>query len=472
MEPRSGCQPESCRTTRRQAIVPRGAPRSHKGHRKARSSGKARYFCAYLKATCECLIWAVEASLFEVPPLRTRDATPLPGMRRATQCHNGSIMNGTTAWLNELLRDIAQKVQLPPSRYAEAVTHYEAVAKFLEADGSPLRPHGPLLLYPQGSFRIQSTISSRLDHDEFDIDLMLELNNVQRTEDPDTVLDLVVKGLTRERDDGRYRGCRVTKKKRCVTVEYEEMHLDITPAVLIDGAPRTSVIFDRHPDRPSHVVSNPEGFARAFEDATLPRELVLAMERALPVPEQKPLEAKSDQLLALQLLKRHRNVLYERGGNKPPSVLLAWFTMHAPRGDGLIGQLARLALSIEQTLARGPLRVENPACPQENFADRWPANQAEQNRFAKEMGALRKTLIALHESDEPLSAKRDVLRSLFGEAVTNLAFEALNERIGSTGQTSGVGWRPRTGIVLPVAATGGQTVAPHTFFGGPDREGR
>lgn len=380
-------------------------------------------------------------------------------------------MNTTKGWVDEILRDIAQKIQLPPSRYGEASQHYRAVAEYLEAKESPLHAYGPLILYPQGSFRIQSTISSRLDQDEFDIDLILEFGNLSRDKDPDAVLDLVVRGLTRGSGDGKYRGCEVVKKKRCVTIEYDEMHLDITPAVFIGETPRTSVIFDCHPHRPSHVLSNPEGFALKFEDATLPRELVLAMERAIPVPEQKPIEAKSDRLLALQLLKRHRNILYDRGGNKPPSVLLAWFTMHAPAGDSLISQLIRLTQYIEQNLNRGPLHVMNPACPREEFTDRWPANSAEQERFARELGALRGALVALTEAEEPLYAKRDVLRELFGEAVTNLAFESLNTRFGVAGPT-GVGWRPSTGAVSATTAVGSRTVAPHTFFGGSDQERR
>ncbi len=92
--------------------------------------------------------------------------------------------------INEiLLADIALKIQLTPTEYDDVVAHYGATEKWLERDGSTLK--GKVLrFYPQGSMAIHTTISSNQDKEEFDIDLVVELD-LPHESDPQDLLDLL-----------------------------------------------------------------------------------------------------------------------------------------------------------------------------------------------------------------------------------------------------------------------------------------
>lgn len=372
-------------------------------------------------------------------------------------------MSNLIGWLNLLLRDIAHKVQLSATDYRLAQDRYCAVSDYICAAGSAIAQFSPLL-YPQGSFRIQSTISSSLDRDEYDIDLMLELV-LRRDLDPDTVLELV-RGSIDRGFGSRYHG-KVTKKKRCVTIDYDNMHLDITPAVLIPEAPeRTCVIFDRHPERSDHVLSNPEGFACWFESRTLSGSM-LAEVRKAAVPNQAPLEDKSIALLALQLLKRWRNVHYDDGEQKPPSVVLAYLVAECQARHGsLLDALMSFAAHMHRRVSDSNFQIINPQCPLERFTDRWPANTTERDRFVRELGEIHASLAAMRSVEEPLYKKRETLQDLFGEAVTQLAFNSVNERLGKCGSDGVIGFERGSGAVRPWTVQGSMPlIASHEFFG-------
>ena len=73
-----------------------------------------------------------------------------------------------------LLADIAIRIQLRPTAYAEAVQRYGSIKDWIERDVSPL--YGLVeLFYPQGSMATRSTIASKLRTDEFDLDIIAAL---------------------------------------------------------------------------------------------------------------------------------------------------------------------------------------------------------------------------------------------------------------------------------------------------------
>src|SRR5277367_1684158 len=76
-----------------------------------------------------------------------------------------------------LLTDIAVRIQLPPSLYQRAIERVETLAQWLDRPGSELAGR-VTIVYPQGSMAIHATIASCLDKDEFDIDVIVQ---VERT---------------------------------------------------------------------------------------------------------------------------------------------------------------------------------------------------------------------------------------------------------------------------------------------------
>src|SRR5258708_23206756 len=181
------------------------------------------------------------------------------------------------------------------------------------------------------------------------------------------------------------------------------MHVDLTPAELLPyREPRVSHIFHHRPEEPGsrgkRIVANPFGFAEWF-NAVTPRAATFekffeARSRAMDallekaeteeVPEQIPAYLKPPAVVALQLIKRHRNVRYEgRSGRQPPGVLLARLMAEGDGGTGrpfveLLHQARRLYRYFAQHQTSGRLiHVSNPRCPEDVVSDRWPPSLIE-----------------------------------------------------------------------------------------------
>jgi hypothetical protein len=287
--------------------------------------------------------------------------------------------------VNALLMDVALRVQLAPSQYRLAMQHYETLGHYLEREGSPLKGLVSRL-YAQGSMAIGAVISSKFENDEFDLDVILELV-VDAYTPPAVVLDTVFHTI---KGDPGSRYYKVTRRNtRCVTVDYDNMHVDFTPAVrLRDPRERVSNIFHAHEDDPihrhRHVMANPWGFANWFE-ARMPAARFFAetvlRKSAEPLPPLEQLNEKSLPLLALQLIKRWRNKVYDQrdGMRMPPSVVLSCLVgMNASVRLGLLEELTSQVNYIKAHLEAADRRGEkfylmNPRCPDGDcFTDRWP----------------------------------------------------------------------------------------------------
>lgn len=388
---------------------------------------------------------------------------------------------------NFLLRDMAEKIQLSPTSHDIAVDRYGTLHEWLTRPASPLA--GVVTnMYPQGSMMIGATIASRLETDEFDIDLILELD---RSPDvaPATVLDEVYRAIRGEPGSRYYDMAQ--RQTRCVTVHYADMHLDITPAVRLRGrVERVSHIFHSKPEEPRYrdrtIVANPYGFGRWFEAMTpLEADLLEALavrKAAEPVPQLEPVSEKSRALICLQLIKRWRNVLFNgrSGVRKPPSILLAKLVADAAgtRGGTLADELQRqVAVMIrffrQHQWAGRLIEVRNPACEEDVLTDRWPGSLAVQGAFLEDLESFAADLARLGEAT--LQDKRDILSALFGEAATTRAFGSFVEAVEKRSAAGRMGYLPGSGSVRIPAA--GIIAAPslaratpaHNFFGGPLR---
>lgn len=348
-----------------------------------------------------------------------------------------------------LLKDIARRIQLSPTNYRIAVGRYETIDDWLNREGGLLAPH-MVRLYPQGSMAIGATISSRLKNDEFDIDVVAELN-LPATIEPAIVLDALFETMNGEKGT-RYHG-KVKRRSRCVTVEYEDMHLDITPAILLPHRhERTSVIFHAHEAEPEHlhrhIIANPWGFADWFQKNTpAVHDIVEALlrKRADPVPDQDEMIEKSHPLVALQLLKRWRNKCYDnREGRCPPSVVLAYLIAMNPTGEANLygefrAQADRLHRIFSKANQRGALvSVINPAgSPDDVFTDRWPGDLATQRVFVRDLESLQAKLDRI-EADPTVETCAEVMSDLFGESPTRIVVADFQKRFAVKAHMGGL----------------------------------
>ena len=355
--------------------------------------------------------------------------------------------------LDVLLADVAIRVQLTPTEYMTANQHYKVMGDWIDRPESPL--HGLVdEFYPQGGFSTGSTIAGHSDDAEFDLDAMARIN-WPRNIDPETALSWLHKAIAGDFGSRYYD--KAERKTRCSQVKYESMHLDVTPSVLLgEYAEKTSFIFHSKPSDSSvkkeTLFANPYGLAQWFNARVLQNiafgtyfeRQSLQYDRTIhalkadttPVPEQLPAYKKSPQVVCLQLIKRWRNVAYDRNHKArrlPPSVLLTYFIGDQTGGlrtltDELIYHVEFIADRIELASANTRTLSEvNPTCHLDVLTDRWPENIAEQDIFVRELRGFSADLRRL-KAGVPVAEMRRVLERLFGEKPAGDAIDALTQR--------------------------------------------
>ncbi|TAY52946.1 nucleotidyltransferase domain-containing protein [Rhizobium leguminosarum] len=413
---------------------------------------------------------------------------------------NMNIPTGINPFLDpvdRILAEIAFSIQLPPSLHARAISRYEAVRKHLEATASFF---GDIEhFYPQGSMAIDATISTRGTDDEYDIDIIAQMGGRFRTMSPLDVL------LTLERGLVDYRGLKVTRQTRCVTLHYaDNMHLDISPVIRdYDYPDRQSHIMHAKGPQPGpddcRVPTNAYAFVEWYNRNT-PNETVVrdafqkrwqdAMRFAADaevddVPDQTHFGVKSMATLALQLLKRYRNTRYDnlrRTGRMPPSVMLAYYAAKTSRPgqkltEALIGVCNAIITDIAYASTKGlKLHVTNPEYSDDVFTDRWPESVQQQNLFANDLRELVGGLELLRAGKADLTRVPDWLREMFGGRVVTSVIDRVAATDGSAIKSSTQQYTPSGGLLAGGAALAAPVVAaaktspiikpsPHTFFG-------
>ena len=388
--------------------------------------------------------------------------------------------------LDILLADIAIRIQLSRTGHGKAVTRYEAVRDWIEREGSPLA-HRMDLFYPQGSMAIGAAIASRVTNDEYDLDVVAQLH-VPTHWSPKDVLDTLYEAIRGE-PGSRYHDM-AKRHTRCVTVSYADMHLDVTPMERHFGMPeREGDIFHDKEDSfepMRRCVANPYGFAEWFSLATadgagfgeayLERAnayemAVLKSAEADPVPAQEPAGAKSLAVVALQLIKRWRNVQYcNANARKPPSVMLSEFVGEGAGttetlSDELLHQVVRMRDRFLRAVAdRVLIHVVNPVCPADILTDRWPANLHDQSVFLAALESFVQDVERLKQGCD-LPTMREIFVRLFGEGPTHRVFEEFARRGGETVR-QGRSRYSRDGTLVAAGVAGGISVPPHRFYGG------
>jgi len=294
---------------------------------------------------------------------------------------------------------------------------------------------------------------------------------------------------------------KVIQQTRCVTLFYaDNMHLDVTPALRDYGSTeRQSEITHAKGPLPSNddcmVPMNAYGHAEWYKARTPNEERVIeafkdrwfgdqrakvrAEAEVDEVPDQTDLVVKNMATVALQLLKRYRNVRYaDYDGRIPPSVMLSYFAGAAALPDmtlsdmliricrWIIGEIERASIN------RRKLHVVNPSYSVDVFTDRWPENLYQQNQFARYLQDLVTGIERAKRGEFDPVALRDWLREMFGERVVTRAADRMADATGAAIVAGSQAYGRKGSILMPAAAGIASSVAPvaakpHTFYGDP-----
>jgi hypothetical protein len=389
----------------------------------------------------------------------------------------------TPSRADALLIDVSHRVQLSPTKHGEADQHYQALCQYVDRTGSALEGK-VIACYPGGSFATGTAIASSIKNDQHDVDVVIELE-IAPMSTPRSTLELLFQAINGE-PGSRYHGC-VKLNSRCVTVTYEDgVRVDLMPIARLPGQPeKAGNLFHWQPATGAqfHKPVNPWGFAEhfnahtdydpvfaaMFESRSLIEGMAVAKADTAPLPDQVPLSEKSARVVALQLIKRNRDIRFRsREGRKPPSIILATLALESsPTGGGLSSEVIAIAshmirrLETESSYGRR-LDLRNPAYPPDLFSDRWPESVATQDKYIGDLRHLVRQLSRLRDENASMVEVKAVLDDLFGETPAAFALDRMLEESRRAIGTKEMKFSP-TGKVLTgaaaVAASSTSTVA-------------
>lgn len=314
-----------------------------------------------------------------------------------------------TSEAEQMLNDLADALEIPPSRYEAAERSYKSVGKWLDRPESRLSGH-ETTIYPQGSFRLGTVIKPFDDGEDYDLDIVCEVSASKQEytqSELKTLLGIELKDYARSKNMQPPEAGR-----RCWTLNYADgaqFHMDVLPA-LPDGIQQKLLIeaMGHHSDLAEHSLaitdrehdnydrysddwpgSNPKGYSEWFRSRMKvifnARRQAMALNERASVEEIPEYRVRTPLQAAIKILKRHRDMRFSDDSDiRPISIILSTLAAHAYNQEvtisgALQGILQRMDSHI--TIKDGVYWIENPTDPRENFADKWEENPSKRIAF-------------------------------------------------------------------------------------------
>lgn len=294
--------------------------------------------------------------------------------------------------INAKLEALVEELNVSPSKYEEAKERYDAVGKWLNADGSTMAPYRPTI-YPQGSFAL-GTATKNFEKEDYDVDAVCVLQVSKRS-----ITQKELKNLVGERLKSNKTYAKLLDPpeggRRCWTLQYADgshFHLDILPAIPDDchfiERMGVSEELAKHAicitDKETWSVdaewpkSNPQGYVEWFKQrmkVSLEKSRrAIATRDGVDIKEIPDYKLRTPLQKAIQLLKQHRDVHYNGDDDKPISIIITTLAAQAyDNEDSLTDTILNIVPEMRKLIkcCNGEWCIENPVNPMENFADKW-----------------------------------------------------------------------------------------------------
>lgn len=393
--------------------------------------------------------------------------------------------------ISVLLNEIGRALDVTKREYDQITTSYRAVGNYLAEDQSPLKVYSPQIR-PQGSFLFGTAVRPVSEDADLDIDLVCELNKKPFYWTQYSTKNAVGNRLKASPVYGKMLD---KEGKRCWTLKYADgkYHMDVLPCIVNEGytnamermldsagseisdttairiTDNTRLDYNTERDSDKWLKSNPFGLAKwfyniAYRPIDLQRTFNLR-EAISPVP--KYYETKAPLQRVVQLMKRHRDIMFN--GNeedKPISIIITTLAALAYNdATDLLSALKHIATNMTSNIKGIPGHriVANPVNPSENFADRWkPENKKEENFYAwvNKLQVDVDRLIA--SAGQGLDKLQGLFEELFGEKVSKSSFKTYGDQI--LAQRKNGTLTAATGVAT-LGTASGIKVAAHSFYG-------
>lgn len=395
---------------------------------------------------------------------------------------------------SEILETLGETLDITESQYKAAVSSYRAIGEWLAKPESSLAPYKPEIR-PQGSFMIGTMVRPINENDDLDIDLVCELTGKNPKWTQYDLKQVVGNRLKANDADKRMLD---KEGRRCWTLVYADSanyHMDILPSLVSSGysivlekafsATALSKDYDSLAIRitdnqqsgyytdtvaENWMKSNPFGYAGWFyneADVSLRKSIMLS-ESVKPVPiyqkEKLPLQR------VIQILKRHRDMMFKGDGDKPISIIITTLASMAYKKeisiiDALINVATNMGSYIENrfdpTTGRYIKWIANPVNPEENFADKWVEHPQREKNFYKWLGQVQQDIQYIVQQ-RGLQYISEAMKKPFGEQSVTKTFSTLGEKSLNLRQGGNLKMNIGSGILSSIGTV---PVASHNFHG-------
>ncbi len=369
------------------------------------------------------------------------------------------------------LLQIISNLDISPTLFKNATEKYQNLAKYLQFHGLQAD------MYPQGSFTLGTVIRPfKKNNMGYDLDFICQIKGNRDTINPSNLRNKIKKVL---KSSDLYGG-KLQIWDECFTIEYSNISgfnfsIDIVPAVDESITNKLNLLaLSHHPNLLNTAIvipkcnnqkiyrwitSNPKGYIQWFQEINEPFKNVIENEYRNELYHQynelysSIEEIPSDMIRTplqrvIQILKRHRDIFYSRieNGNdiKPISAIINTLVANIAINvdphisvfeflNYVVNELSIYSnhmvmseISFESihpnnhiiTKTNGKWKIENPANPKDNLADKWNSDNRIPKTFFKWISKVKEQLIdSLKFSND--QAFRSSIENAFGYEIVN-----------------------------------------------------
>lgn len=375
---------------------------------------------------------------------------------------------------NETLKQIYQalgnSLNVSDTTTQQIISSYESVGNYL----GNLEEDLDIKIFPQGSMALGTMIKplSSDKNREYDVDLVCQLTNGNNLNNAE------VKQIVGERlkESSRYSQMMDSEGKRCWTLNYTDFHMDILPCT--PNSPTefsTAIRITEKKDKNIYEsgISDPKGYLKWFT-SKMQHIYTKALQnyselRKVEIEKIHLYNLRTPLQIAIQILKRHRDIMFEGKKHRPSSIIMTTLAARAYNNENNVyDAVCNIIENMESFITKnenGELEVLNPTLHQENFADRWITEPERKYAFFNWLKKAKKDII-----DDPLKFI-DGLDSLKNRMAKNFGFEIIQHTFEVYGKNihdnriQGVLGINRKGHVTSSEVSSVVPVKNHIFFG-------
>lgn len=347
----------------------------------------------------------------------------------------------TKEQLNDLFEHIVKDIDISEELFDTAEREYKNLGKWLDQE----TPKYKLSIYPQGSFALGTVIKPIKGTDDYDLDLVCEMEEQYGLTAKELKVDIIKPLLIRYRRTSKD----IEEKRRCWHVEYEhipQFHMDIIPAVhrncyidITDKDEELSIY--------QYLGSNPSGYIEWFQSRMAVRSSILReqyfdkhrleFQAQADIEKIKAYHYKTPLQKTIQILKRHRDIMFDGSEDhtKPISIIITTIAAQLYNNEDNIADTLSTILNqaegyIKDNMRNGEYHIDNPCFTggdKENFADKWNEHPERAKAFFAWLNQAKDDFSNRHLMVQARTDIAKIIKKCLGEVTSTRVFNKLAE---------------------------------------------